>query len=121
MTPEGRYIFKPVYQIKDKKSMRELLMQYLKGLDGIMLKDLQESLPNCDKHLKVNITHIDEFTFDKCSNAEIEEIYYLIQAAIRLKALISIMYFRNWKIRLCILFSSIRRQFPIMIRIYILM
>jgi len=112
MTHEGRYTFKPVFQIKDKKSLRKLLMQHdLKGLGGIMLEDLQESLPNCDKHLKVSIMHIDEFTFDKCSSAEIEEIYCsMIQAVIGLKALISIVCFRVWKRRLYTLLGSIRRR-----------
>jgi len=45
-----------MYKIKDKKSLLRLLKQHdLKGLGGILLEDIQESLPHCDKHLKVNI------------------------------------------------------------------
>lgn len=48
-----------MYKIKDKKSLLRLLKQHdLKGLGGILLEDVQESLPHCDKHLKVNITYI---------------------------------------------------------------
>lgn len=43
-----------MYKIKDKKSLLRLLKQQdLKGLGGILLEDIQESLPHCDKHLKV--------------------------------------------------------------------
>lgn len=52
---EGRFVFKPMYKIKDKKSLLRLLKQHdLKGLGGILLEDIQESLPHCDKHLKVS-------------------------------------------------------------------
>lgn len=44
-----------MYKIKDKKSLLRLLKQHdLKGLGGILLEDIQESLPHCDKHLKVS-------------------------------------------------------------------
>lgn len=44
-----------MYKIKDKKSLLRLLKQQdLKVLGGILLEDIQESLPHCDKHLKVN-------------------------------------------------------------------
>ncbi|XP_024891626.1 transcription initiation factor IIE subunit beta [Temnothorax curvispinosus] len=50
---DGRFVFKPMYKIKDKKSLLRLLKQHdLKGLGGILLEDIQESLPHCDKHLK---------------------------------------------------------------------
>ncbi|CAH2075978.1 unnamed protein product, partial [Iphiclides podalirius] len=52
-TPDGKYIFKPVYKIKDKKSLLRLLKQHdLKGLGGILLEDVQESLPHCERALK---------------------------------------------------------------------
>ncbi|CAH0407113.1 unnamed protein product [Chilo suppressalis] len=52
-TQEGKYIFKPVYKIKDKKSLLRLLKQQdLKGLGGILLEDVQESLPHCERALK---------------------------------------------------------------------
>lgn len=54
VTPDGRFAFKAMYKIKDKKSLLRLLKQQdLKGLGGILLEDIQESLPHCDKHLKV--------------------------------------------------------------------
>lgn len=44
-----------MYKIKDKKSLLRLLKQQdLKGLGGILLEDIQESLPHCDKHLKAS-------------------------------------------------------------------
>lgn len=50
---EGKYIFKALYKIKDKKGLLRLLRQHdLKGLGGIMLEDVQESLPHCEKALK---------------------------------------------------------------------
>ncbi|XP_020297048.1 transcription initiation factor IIE subunit beta [Pseudomyrmex gracilis] len=53
ITSDNRFAFKPMYKIKDKKSLLRLLKQHdLKGLGGILLEDVQESLPHCDKHLK---------------------------------------------------------------------
>ncbi|XP_043287160.1 general transcription factor IIE subunit 2 [Venturia canescens] len=53
VSPDGRFSFKAMYKIKDKKSLLRLLKQQdLKGLGGILMEDIQESLPLCDKHLK---------------------------------------------------------------------
>ncbi|KAH0949169.1 hypothetical protein HN011_000696 [Eciton burchellii] len=53
ISSDGRYTFKPIYKIKDKKSLLKLLTQHdMKGLGGILLEDIQESLAHCDKHLK---------------------------------------------------------------------
>ncbi|KAI4499725.1 hypothetical protein M0802_005295 [Mischocyttarus mexicanus] len=53
VTQDGRFAFKAMYKIKDKKSLLRLLKQQdLKGLGGILLEDIQESLPHCEKHLK---------------------------------------------------------------------
>ena len=50
---EGRFIFKPTYKIRDGKSLLKLLKQHdLKGLGGVLLDDIQESLPHCEKVLK---------------------------------------------------------------------
>ncbi|XP_011877090.1 PREDICTED: general transcription factor IIE subunit 2 [Vollenhovia emeryi] len=50
---DGRFVYKPPYKIKDKKSFLRLLKQHdLKGLGGILLKDIEDSLPHYDKHLK---------------------------------------------------------------------
>lgn len=55
-TTDGKYMFKPPYKLKDRKALLKLLKQQdLKGLGGIMLDDIQESLPNCEKALKVKI------------------------------------------------------------------
>lgn len=49
----NRFAFKPVFKLKDSKSLIKLLKHYdLKGLGGIMLEDIQESLPHCEKVLK---------------------------------------------------------------------
>lgn len=51
-------MFKPPYKLKDRKALLKLLKQQdLKGLGGIMMDDIQESLPNCEKALKVQIHH----------------------------------------------------------------
>ncbi|KAH8368837.1 general transcription factor IIE subunit 2 [Drosophila serrata] len=48
-----KFSFKPVYKIKDGKALMRLLKQHdLKGLGGILLEDVQESLPHCEKVLK---------------------------------------------------------------------
>lgn len=54
VTPDGtKFSYKPVYKIKDGKSLMRLLKLHdLKGLGGIMLEDVQESLPHCEKVLK---------------------------------------------------------------------
>lgn len=53
---DGRYLFKAPYKIRDKKALLKLLKQHdLKGLGGVLLEDVQESLPHCEKALKVNI------------------------------------------------------------------
>lgn len=50
---QTRFAFKPVFKLKDGKSLIKLLKQYdLKGLGGIMLEEIQESLPHCEKVLK---------------------------------------------------------------------
>ncbi|KAK0087003.1 hypothetical protein PV325_001957 [Microctonus aethiopoides] len=53
VSADKRFSFKPMYKIKDKKSMLRLLKQHdLKGLGGILMEDIQESLPHCEKHMK---------------------------------------------------------------------
>ena len=54
VTLDGKYMFKPPYKIRDRKGLLKLLRQTdLKGLGGILLEDVQESLPNHEKVLKV--------------------------------------------------------------------
>jgi transcription initiation factor TFIIE subunit beta len=56
VTSDGRYMFKPPYRIRDRKGLLKLLRQTdLKGFGGILLDDIQESLPNHEKVLKVCI------------------------------------------------------------------
>lgn len=53
VTPDGKFSFKAMYKIKDRKTLLKLLKQQdLKGLGGIFLDDVQESLPHCEKALK---------------------------------------------------------------------
>ncbi|XP_014205514.1 general transcription factor IIE subunit 2 [Copidosoma floridanum] len=53
VTPDGKYSFKSKYKLKDKKSLLRLLKQHdLRGMGGILLEDIQESLPHSEKHLK---------------------------------------------------------------------
>ncbi|KAF5281801.1 hypothetical protein FQA39_LY05015 [Lamprigera yunnana] len=53
VTLDGKFIFKAMYKLKDRKSLLKLLKQQdLKGLGGILLDDVQESLPHAEKALK---------------------------------------------------------------------
>lgn len=55
VTPDGKFLFKALYKLKDRKSLLKLLKQQdLKGLGGILLEDVQESLPHCERALKVS-------------------------------------------------------------------
>lgn len=52
-TDEQKYIYKPTYPLKDRKSLLRLLDRHdQKGLGGIFLEDVQESLPNADRIIK---------------------------------------------------------------------
>lgn len=56
---ERKYAFKPKYNIRDKKSLLKLLDRYdQRGLGGIMLQDVEESLPNAKRCLRVLGTKI---------------------------------------------------------------
>ena len=47
------YLFKPPFNILTKKALVKLLKHYsIKGKGGILLDDLQESLPKCDNIIK---------------------------------------------------------------------
>ena len=49
-----KYAFKPKYDVRDKKSLLKLLKNYdLYGTGGILQEDIEESLPNAAKALKV--------------------------------------------------------------------
>lgn len=51
---EGKYLFKPPLPVRDRKSLLKLLRQHdMKGHGGVLLDDIQESLPHCDKVMKV--------------------------------------------------------------------
>ncbi|PRD37700.1 UNVERIFIED_CONTAM: gtf2e2 [Trichonephila clavipes] len=51
---EGKYLFKPPYNIKDRRSLLKLLDKHdQRGLDGIALDDVSECIPNVEKALKV--------------------------------------------------------------------
>lgn len=85
VTLEKKFIFKPPLKIKDKKSLLRLLKNYdLKGLGGILLDEIQESLPQCEKvlkHLQHEIIYIARpadkkkivFYNDKTANLVIDE------------------------------------------------
>ncbi|KAH9394279.1 Transcription initiation factor IIE subunit beta [Tyrophagus putrescentiae] len=53
VTAEGRYAYKPVFNLKDKKSLIRLLDKYdSRGLGSITLEDIKESLPNAERIVK---------------------------------------------------------------------
>lgn len=49
----NKYVFKPKFKLQDKKSLLRLVKRHdLKGYGGILLEEIQESLPRCEKALK---------------------------------------------------------------------
>ena len=50
---DGKYVFKPKYSLRDKKSLVRLLEKHDQhGLGGILLDDIREGLPNADDIVK---------------------------------------------------------------------
>ncbi|XP_053687808.1 general transcription factor IIE subunit 2 [Sabethes cyaneus] len=99
VTPDGRYVFKAVYRIKDGKSLMRLLKQHdLKGLGGVLLDDVQESLPHCEKVLKnraseiIFITRPNDkkkvlFYNDRTANFHIDEDFQKLWRAVTVDAM----------------------------------
>lgn len=53
VTDDGKYCYKPVFKLKDRKSLTRLLDKYDRdGKGGIHIEDIQESLMNADNHIK---------------------------------------------------------------------
>lgn len=53
VTMDGKYSFRPAYNLKDRKSLLRLLDKHdQRGMGGVLLEDIQESLPNVERHLK---------------------------------------------------------------------
>ncbi|XP_035273620.1 transcription initiation factor IIE subunit beta [Anguilla anguilla] len=51
---DGKYAFKPKYNLKDKKALLRLLDKHDQlGLGGVLLDDVEEGLPNAQKAIKV--------------------------------------------------------------------
>ncbi|XP_072898979.1 transcription initiation factor IIE subunit beta [Hemitrygon akajei] len=51
---DGKYAFKPKYNLRDKKALLRLLDKHdQRGLGGILLEDIEEGLPNAQKAIKV--------------------------------------------------------------------
>ncbi|CAG5081532.1 Similar to GTF2E2: General transcription factor IIE subunit 2 (Bos taurus) [Cotesia congregata] len=99
MLQDGRFIFKPTYKIKDRKSLLKLLKQQdLKGLGGILLDDIQESLPQCEKYFK-NLQNeiivvqrpLDKkkviFYHDKMDNIQIDEDFQKLWRSVPVDAI----------------------------------
>jgi transcription initiation factor TFIIE subunit beta len=54
VTEEDKFEYKPKFTIKGKDSLRRLLeKRYVRGQGGIMMEDVEESLPNAQKVVKV--------------------------------------------------------------------
>lgn len=100
VSPDGtRFAFKPVYKIKDGKSLLKLLKQQdLKGLGGVLLEDVQESLPLCEKVLKhraheiIFITRpVDKkkvlFYNDRSANLNVEEDFQKLWRSVTVDAM----------------------------------
>ena len=55
----NKFCFRPKFDIHDKKALVKLLKNYdIHGKGGILLEDIEESLPNMQKVLKVRIPFI---------------------------------------------------------------
>lgn len=53
-TPDEKYVFKPTFRIKDRKGLLRLLDKYDRdGKGGIHIEDIQESLPNAEKAMRM--------------------------------------------------------------------
>lgn len=93
------YSYKPMYKLKDGKSLVRLLKQQdLKGLGGVMLDDIQESMPHCEKVLKHRANEIlyvarptDKkkimFYNDKSSNMEVDEEFVKLWRSVTVDAM----------------------------------
>lgn len=93
------FSYKPVYKLKDGKSLVRLLKQQdLKGLGGVMLDDIQESLPHCEKVLKHRANEIvyivrptDKkkimFYNDKSSNMEVDDEFVKLWRSVTVDAM----------------------------------
>ena len=50
---ETKYKYKPIYELKDRKAFLNLLKKCdLHGDGGLLLDDIEESLPHCQQALK---------------------------------------------------------------------
>ncbi|RZF34236.1 hypothetical protein LSTR_LSTR012610 [Laodelphax striatellus] len=96
---EGKFLFKAAYKIRDRKQLLKLLKQQdLKGLGGVFLEDVQESLPHCEKALKIlanEIVYISRptdkrkimFYNDKTANLEVDEDFQKLWRQIAVESL----------------------------------
>lgn len=58
-----KYEYKPKFTIRGKESLRRLLeKRYVKGQGGLLMEDVEESLPNAQKAIKVTIYLSKELT-----------------------------------------------------------
>ena len=77
-----KFRYKPKHKIPDKKRLMRLLESHdTKGLGGILLEDVEESLPNCAKVLKVFVLHFKwDYIFNDCYfvNIIIECLYKIL-------------------------------------------
>lgn len=100
VSKDGQHFsYKPVYKLKDGKSLMRLLKQQdLKGLGGVLLDDIQESLPHCEKVLKHRANEIlyiirptDKkkimFYNDKSSNLEVDDEFIKLWRSVTVDAM----------------------------------
>ena len=53
MADDGTYIYKPPYDIMSKKALMKMLRRYdLRGMGGVFLEDIQESLPKFENIIR---------------------------------------------------------------------
>ena len=51
---DGKYFYKATFHLRNRKALLRLLTKYdQQGLGGIMMDEIQESLPNYEKSIEV--------------------------------------------------------------------
>ena len=96
---DGRYKFKPPYDVKDRKSLLKLLKQHdLRGLGGIPLDDILESVPKAErvlKHIDNDIIYVNRpidkkkivFYKDKMCQFPVDEEYQKLWRAVAMEGM----------------------------------
>ncbi|KAK2519969.1 hypothetical protein Q9233_011757 [Columba guinea] len=117
---DGKYAFKPKYNLKDKKALLRLLDKHdQRGLGGILLEDIEEGLPNAQKAIKalgdqiIFVNRPDKkkilFYNDKSCQFTVDEAHDLIPFSRSLKDQKSVI----WRSKGAAQFQKLWRSIPV--------